>query len=145
MPELHARLRLVTGGGASENSPVRLRLATEGSPNAVSVRAYLHQAAEALGVRGDDLVDELERWAELPTRSGTLPEEAAYLDRFGGSAAELRARIEGFRQVAGVRPADFLALRDETVGRAGATDASSLLELRVEPLLDEPVRSRTAP
>ena len=94
---------------------MNLRAASKGEAGASTVRDYLLQAADATGTHGDDLLAELGRWAVLDQdrEHATSSQEERYLEAYGGTLEELRARLEGFRQVTGVLPERFLELQRE--------------------------------
>lgn len=114
-----------------------LRIATEDEPDAVSFRTYLTVAANATGTHDDDLVAEVERWDEIRRDAAEgQSEEELYLARHGGTLEEMKARLEGFRQVTGVLPQRFAELHSQAGG--------DLFDLTVAPVDGGDYRSSEA-
>jgi hypothetical protein len=117
---------------------MKIRRASPGDKGALSIRAYLHRAAAARGISGEDLVIEVVQWGLLKddlVASGKAddPTIAEYAKRFSRTPEQAQADFEEFVDAVGVEPLIFWQLEEDALaaGTRPAVGGAPLDELHV--------------
>lgn len=117
---------------------MRIRWVSPSDEGALSIREYLHRAATARGIRGEDLVIEVVQWGLLKEdlmASGRAddPTVAEYAERFSRTPEQAQADFNEFVGVAGVEPLIFWQLEEDALAANArpAAAGGSLDEIHV--------------
>jgi hypothetical protein len=99
---------------------MKIKRASPGDKGALSIREYLHRAATARGIRGEDLVIEVVQWSLLKEdfiASGRAddPTIAEYAERFSRTPEQVQADFEEFVDAVGVEPLIFWQLEEDAL------------------------------
>lgn len=99
---------------------MRIKRAPSSDPKALSIRDYLHRAAAAKGIRGEDLVIESVQWGVLKEdfiANGRIedPTVAEYAERFSRTTDQAQADLDEFIGAVGVEPLVFWQLEEEAL------------------------------
>jgi hypothetical protein len=99
---------------------MKIRRVSPDVDGALSIREYLHRAAAARGIRGEDLVIEVVQWGLLKEdllASGRAddPTIAEYAKRFSRTPEQAQADFEEFVNAVEVEPLIFWQLEEDAL------------------------------